>query len=153
MADGFLEKGLFDFALETPLVAFVPMGENRIRERGYNQAQRLAESFCDRLKAKGVETELCENMLYKRVETLSQKDVDKNTRRKNAQDAYRVQEKKLCKDRTVLLIDDIMTTGATGSACAEKLLKAGAKRVLFITACSLSEKVRENTWIDNFLLK
>jgi ComF family protein len=153
MADGFLEKGLFDFALETPLVAFVPMGENRIRERGYNQAQRLAESFCDRLKAKGVETELCENMLYKRVETLSQKDVDKSTRRKNAQDAYRVQEKKLCKDRTVLLIDDIMTTGATGSACAEKLLKAGAKRVLFITACSLSEKVRENTWIDNFLLK
>jgi predicted amidophosphoribosyltransferase len=87
------------------------------------------------------------------VETLSQKDVDKSTRRKNAQDAYRVQEKKLCKDRTVLLIDDIMTTGATGSACAEKLLKAGAKRVLFITACSLSEKVRENTWIDNFLLK
>ncbi|MBQ3019298.1 MAG: ComF family protein [Clostridia bacterium] len=153
MADGFFKKNAFDFESETPLVAFVPMSETRKRERGYNQAQRLAEAFCERLKAKGIETELCENMLYKRVETLSQKDLDKNTRRKNAQESYRVQEKKLCKDRTVLLIDDIMTTSATGNACAEKLLKAGAKRVLFITACSLAEKVHANPCIDNFLLK
>lgn len=145
MVDGFFEQGLLDCSAEIPLVTFVPMGENRRRERGYNQAQRLAEAFCERLKTKDVETELRTDVLYKRLETLSQKDVDKNTRRKNAQEAYRVQEKKLCKDRTVLLVDDIMTTGATGSACAEKLLKAGAKRVFFITACSLSERVDENS--------
>lgn len=145
MADGFFEKKAFDFNAEIPLVAFVPMSDNRQKERGYNQAKRLAEAFCERLRTKGVETELRADALYKRMETLSQKDVDKSTRRKNAQEVYRVQEKKLCKDRTVLLVDDIMTTGATGSACAEKLLKSGAKRVFFITACSLSERISDNS--------
>ena len=145
MADVFFEKAPMDFYAETPLVTFVPMGEQRRKERGYNQAERLAEAFCERLKVKGVKTELCADALYKRAETPSQKDVDKSTRRKNAQEVYRVQNKKLCKDRTVLLVDDIMTTGATGSACAERLLKAGAKRVFFITACSLSERIGNNS--------
>lgn len=140
MADGFLEKGWVDFTTETPLVVSVPMGEKRLKERGYNQAERLAEAFCDRLKAKGAETEFRPRLLFKRLETLSQKDMDKTTRRKNAEDAYRVQEKKVCKGRTVLLIDDIMTTGATGSVCTEKILKAGASRVLFLTAASLAER-------------
>ncbi len=140
MADGFLEKGWVDFSTEIPLVVPVPMGEKRLKERGYNQAERLAEAFYDRLKEKGAETEFNARLLFKRLETPSQKDMDKTTRQKNAEEAYRVRERKACKGRTVLLIDDIMTTGATGSVCAEKLLKAGANRVLFLTAASLAER-------------
>ena len=72
-------------------------------------------------------------------ETFSQKRLTAEERRKNVAGAYAA-KKDCCKGRTVLLADDLMTTGATADACAEALLKAGAEKVYFLSAASVPEK-------------
>ena len=79
-------------------------------------------------------------MLVKTKETLPQKNMTGKERSENVKGAYRVVKRKAVRDRTIYLIDDIMTTGATGSECARVLKNAGAKEVIFVTVCSLKER-------------
>ena len=117
----------------------VPMTEEKLRERGYNQAERLAEVVFERLLGQGFETELIVDVLEKRRETALQKTKNFYERKENVAGAFFVHKRKACRGKTVVLVDDVMTTGATGSACAEKLKKAGAERVIFLTATDLEE--------------
>lgn len=139
MAEKFLESRKEETA-EPLLIIPVPLTANRLRERGYNQAQRLAESLHERLTERGVAAELEEDLLQKRRETKPQKQASAKERAENVEGAYHVHKRKACKDKTVLLVDDIMTTGATGSECAKRLLSAGAKDVVFLTATALPEQ-------------
>ena len=122
-----------------PLVIPVPLTKERLKERGYNQAERLAEAIVHRLTAKGIDAETDAQLLLKIRETGQQKHMGRRARAENAAGAYHVHKRKECKGRVILLIDDIMTTGATGSACAEKLLKAGASLVVFLVATAIPE--------------
>ena len=139
MADEFIKVYGLEHA-ETFLIIAIPLTKERLRERGYNQAERLAESVEARLNEKGIEAELDSDVLQKRRETKLQKQSSRKERAENVQGAYHVHKRKGCKGKTVLLIDDIMTTGATGSECAKLLLSAGAKEVIFLTAASLPEQ-------------
>lgn len=121
------------------LIVPVPITERKRKERGYNQAERLAEAVQDRLKTLGFDAELVADVLQKTKDTEAQKTMTYYERQENLAGAFFVHKRKVCKDRTILLIDDIMTTGATGSTCAERLKKAGAKRVVFLTATALEE--------------
>ena len=124
---------------EVLLVIPVPITQERRRERGYNQAEELAQTFCERLQEEGLSVELRMDVLEKYRDTAQQKHMDYFSRIENVAGAYHVHERKLCRDRTVILIDDIMTTGATGSECASRLLSAGAREVIFLVAASLPE--------------
>ena len=124
---------------EKLLVIPVPLTKERRQVRGYNQAELLAEGFCEYLQARGYAVEMDLDVLQKTRETGQQKHLDKKSRRENASGAYHVHKRKECKDRTIVLIDDIMTSGATGSECAARLKGAGAKEVLFVVATALSE--------------
>ncbi len=141
MAEYFLkEYADVDRFREAPLLVVpVPMTEARLRERGFNQAEELAESFCKRLEEEGIKTELDLEILLKLRETKQQKHMDFKARKENVSGAYHVRKRKACRGRTIALIDDIMTTGATGSECSARLFGAGAKEVLFIVATSLPE--------------
>lgn len=125
---------------EEVLVVPVPITKAKRLERGYNQAEELAKRICEKLREKGVHAreEFCG--LEKAKDTLQQKHMDASSRRKNVEGAYRVKEKKLFKGKSVLLIDDIMTTGSTASECSERLLAAGAKEVFFLVAAALPER-------------
>ena len=126
--------------LEKPfLIIPVPMTDRARRKRGYNQTERLAESIEACLLQKDVAAEINFRLLEKKRETSSQKKMNVQERRKNVEGAYRVIDRKACKGKTVLLIDDIMTTGATASECAERLLKAGASAVYFLAIAALPE--------------
>lgn len=131
----FLEEGE-----ETLLLIPVPLTEKRMRERGYNQALLLAERIEVVLREKGYRVELREDILLKRRDTAQQKHMDFSSRTKNVAGAYHVAERKACRGRTFLLVDDILTTGATGSECASRLQSAGAKQVFFLTGASLPEQ-------------
>ena len=117
----------------------VPTTAERERERGFNQAEVLADALTVCLQAKGVRAELRTDIMEKHRETAQQKHKGYRERMENVAGAYRVTRRKECKGITALLVDDIMTTGATGSECASRLLSAGAERVFFLTATSLPE--------------
>ena len=125
---------------ETLLLIPVPMTKARLRERGYNQAALLAGQVFEILQEKGYRVEFRDDILCKRKDTAQQKHMDFSSRMENVAGAYKVEDRQACKKRTMLLIDDILTTGATGSECASRLLSAGAKQVFFLTAAALPEQ-------------
>lgn len=127
---------------ENFLVVPVPSTPKKARERGYNQAEELALSFTESLVAAGVSARLDAQIMQARRETALQKKLGYRARQENVEGAYRVAKRAACKDKIILLIDDIMTTGATGSACAKLLTGAGAKYVFFISAVALPERKR-----------
>ena len=125
---------------EEVLLVPVPLTDNRKKERGYNQAELLAEAVKRYLSDKGVLVALDTELLVKRRETALQKQKTRKERVENVQGAYHVHKRKACEGKTIVLIDDIITTGATGSECARLLLSAKAKKVLFLVAAALPEQ-------------
>lgn len=102
-------------------VAAVPMHRSKLRARGYNQAELLARSLAKRI---GVPYE---PLLTKRAERASQSTLPRRERAANVRNVFTAV--KAARDRSVLLIDDICTTGETLRACAAALQRGKAKRV------------------------
>ena len=113
----------------------VPMMKYAVRERGYNQAEELAKELS------ALTGFLCRTDVLKKVRpTLPQKNLTSKERRENVRGAYRVKARVACREKVILLIDDVMTTSSTGSECARVLKNAGAKKVVFLTIAALEEK-------------
>lgn len=110
------------------LVAAVPLHDNRLAERGYNQAELLAAVLC---REAGLPL-LQAGVLYRQRDTMQQMLLGPTERRQNVHGAFGWAGPALqgCK---VLLIDDVATTGSTLEACAEALLAAGAGKVWALT--------------------
>ena len=132
MAQTLKDSGLFTKDL---LIVCVPMTSEKRLERGYNQAEEVAKRI-----SRILSLEFDGEVLKKRKETSEQKYLDRKQRQENVETAFFVHKRALIKDRNLLLIDDIMTTGATGNACAKALKNAGADKVVFLTAVSLNEQ-------------
>lgn len=107
------------------IIVSVPLHKTKERLRGYNQAYLIAREVSRKMK-------VSENsQLLSRIRnTKSQSKLDKNDRVLNVKDAFKVKNEKWIKDKTILLIDDIATTGATMGECCKSLLEAGAKEVV-----------------------
>lgn len=107
----------------------VPMHRGKFRVRGYNQAALLAKGLAQELALPCCTRALCRC----RTRSASQTHLKREARLANARAAYRPGKAVAAvAGRTVLLVDDVMTTGATGNVCAEVLLAAGAKAVYFL---------------------
>ena len=104
-------------------VCFVPMTDSAIRKRGYNQSELLARVVADKLK---LPLAPC---LEKIKEAPSQKDLTAEQRRENIKKSFAVIEDIDIKDKTLILCDDIKTTGATLKECSDTLMTAGAKDI------------------------
>ena len=122
------------------LLVPVPLTNARLQERGYNQAIELAYAVYDYLQTIGYNAELCLTALEKRKDVEGQKYLGFTDRAKNAFGAYHLHERKIFSQQTVVVIDDILTTGATGSECARLLYGANAKNVYLLTASALPEQ-------------
>lgn len=110
------------------VITYVPMTKEKLRERRYNQAELLAE-MCGELL--NIETQ---NLLIKTRDNLTQHNLSAKDRRKNVENVYEGDKEKIINDKTILLVDDIVTTGYTLSDCVRALKEAGAKSVLCVTA-------------------
>lgn len=107
----------------------VPLARGRLRERGHNQAELIA-----RLLAAQSGIELDSFTLARIAETERHRiGMDAHRRAKSVQRAFRVICPQLIENTSVLLVDDVFTTGATIEACTRALLAAGAKEVLVFT--------------------
>ena len=107
------------------LISWVPLSEKRLRERGYDQAMLIAMAAALELGDVAVET------LRKRKDVAPQSATGSlEKRRANISGAYEVIDPELVEGRRILLIDDIITTGATVSECARTLGMAGAESVV-----------------------
>lgn len=104
-------------------VTFVPMKKLRERKRGYNQSQLLAEAVAEQL---GVP---CVPLLQKNKNTRSQRTSDAAQRKVNLYGAFAVRDKADVSGKTILIVDDVKTTGYTLSECAVMLNADGAKAV------------------------
>lgn len=105
----------------------VPVHKKRMEKRGFNQAEVIAEYVSDYL---GIP--LNRNAIERTVHTRPQKHLSGKRRRQNLRGAFRI--KKNAKiGRTILLIDDIYTTGSTLEELAFILKQAGARKVCFLT--------------------
>lgn len=112
----------------------VPMHPSRERERGFNQASELCKHL-SRLTHIPVES-----VLLRTRPTKVQAGLSSRERRLNLTGAFKVSQKERVKGRSLLLIDDVFTTGATVNECAKILKESGAYRVHVLT---LARVIRE----------
>jgi len=110
------------------LVVPVPLYHVRRRERGYNQSAVLAAELARRLG-----TRMSARLLRRIHPTASQTNLTAAQRLSNVQTAFHHGREKRLAGRRVLLVDDVMTTGATVNACAKALKKGGAESVHVLT--------------------
>lgn len=124
-----------EFYTDVDLIVPVPLHQKKLRTRGYNQSEYIATGLAEEL-----EVSLSTKHLLRNKATESQTKKARYTRYENMQDVFSVNEKKAHElaDKHILLVDDVVTTGATLEACGNTLLKHGIKK-LSIAAIAFAE--------------
>ena len=127
-------------ALDFEVVTWAPLSSRRLRRRGYDQAGLLARSAAEAL---GMEARpLLKKIRHNRTQSgISSAE----ERRANVSGCYAVEDPASTAGRRILLIDDIITSGATVSECARMLMLSGAESVL---AASLAIRRRDKTKLE-----
>ena len=127
-----MTEGLKVYKWDFDLIVPVPLHPIRERKRGFNQADLLARGLS---KSTGVP--LVNQGLLRIKNTPQQAKLSKEQRQRNLRDAFIISERakslKTFHNKTILLVDDVYTTGSTANQCASELLAGGADRVYVIT--------------------
>ena len=120
----FMRKCLDENEISCDSITWVPLSRRRLRKRGYDQARLLAEALAVRLSLP------CERTLVKKRNNPPQSRTGRASARKaNVAGAYEAAKGVSLRGKSILLIDDIVTTGSTLSECAGVLRRAGAASV------------------------
>ncbi|MBN1505031.1 MAG: ComF family protein [Candidatus Eisenbacteria bacterium] len=109
----------------------VPLFRTRQRERGFNQSSELGKLLEPRVGVPFVP-----DLLVKNEHTAEQARLGGRARRRNLRGCFGVARPSVVSGRGVILVDDVVTTGSTASACIEALRSAGAVRVLVLTVAA-----------------
>lgn len=114
---------------EADLIVPVPLHHRKFRERGYNQSWLLGKAISEETGIR------CEKRALKRIRyTRSQTELKAKERLGNVKGAFKVVKDKLIKDKVIIVIDDLVTTGSTINSCAQALVSSGARKVLALAA-------------------
>ncbi|MEE8341629.1 MAG: ComF family protein [Candidatus Neomarinimicrobiota bacterium] len=111
------------------LITAVPLNSVKSRERGYNQSEWICRGL-----AKAWNIPLQNNLLKRIKNTETQTDLSNTERQQNMKNAFVSIES--IDSLSIAIIDDVITTGATLSACAVELKKSGARKVIGVSCCT-----------------
>lgn len=115
-----------------PILIPIPLSKKRYRERGYNQAELICKELV-RLD-NNVNFKLKNNILIKPNNTKHQAHIEnRGERLKNIIGSFAVKDTELIKNRNIILIDDITTTGATLAEARKVLKQSGARKIIAFT--------------------
>jgi ComF family protein len=126
-----------ELILQADLVCPVPLHPFRLWRRRYNQSALLAHEMARQQNKKAVL-----DLLSRTRPTPSQGGLNRAQRQKNVQGVFKVPQRyhAVVKDKNILLLDDVMTTGATVNSCARALRKAGAADVRVLTLARVTKE-------------
>jgi ComF family protein len=110
------------------VVVPVPLHPKRLRWRGFNQSVLLGREL-----SRVFRLSLDPFLLQRKVETPPQTQLNEEERRRNVRGAFAVNPEKSLQNRSVLLLDDVYTSGATVNECSRCLKRAGAREVYVLT--------------------
>ena len=111
-------------------LTYIPMTKKAMKKRGYNQSKILAEKLSVLINVPVLDC------IEKTKETERQATLGRKERLKNLDGAFRISDKKSVKDKSILIIDDVSTTGSTAEVVAKRLKDSGAKIVNLLTVAS-----------------
>lgn len=122
----FAARNIQNFLKEPPAFVFpIPLHPAREKERGYNQSDLIARGIFESLPVP-----ILKSGLFRTRETHSQTRLNREERQKNVKAAFQVNPGINILDKTIVLVDDVVTTGSTLNSCAEACKRAGAERVI-----------------------
>ena len=110
------------------LIVGVPLHKSRLNQRGYNQADWIAEGLSEALAIP-----MRTGILIRRRFKSSQTRKNRMERWENVKTVFDVSDHREVAGKTIIIVDDVLTTGATIEACATELLKAGCRSVGVLT--------------------
>jgi ComF family protein len=112
----------------------VPLHKSRYRERGFNQSDILAEGI-----SKVIGLSVLKSVLKRKKNTKDQTNLSFQQREENVRGAFVVSEPEVINGKKIILVDDVITTGATLSECARMLKQAGAEKILGMTIAVVTD--------------
>ena len=120
------------------IVVPVPLWSGKRNSRGFNQAEAIARTFMDFQTSSSIQLDT--SILVRTRETASQTGLTRHQRRANVRGAFSVWKPEKVKGRSILIVDDVMTTGTTAGECARVLRRAGAKEVFVATVARATKE-------------
>ena len=121
------------------VVTCVPISKEKLKLRGYNQTEEILKEF-----VKHCNISFSTTLLKRTKNTVTQTALTKTSRRENLKNAFEVTSIKEIKNKNVLVIDDVITTGSTLDAIAKTLKENGAKKVYGLTFCHTKSSSENN---------
>lgn len=127
---------------DVDIIIPVPLHKSRYKKRGYNQTELLLQSFKETHQ---IRTDIVERI----KDTPTQTKLSLEERRKNLENAFSLVKPEDIKNKRILIVDDIFTTGATTLTLAKLLVKNKARSVKCLTLCHTSKKLDFEKEYDN----
>ena len=116
------------------LILPIPLHDNKLKKRGYNQSEWIAKGISD---VTGIP--ICADVLYRTIETSSQTNQSVYDRWMNTRNTFGIKDISQLKDKHILLVDDVLTTGATLVACIETIEKQTSCKISILTLAFTSK--------------
>ena len=122
------QQKVFEIIKTYDIILPVPISKKRYKQRGYNQTELIAREISKRA---GIE--LVTNCVYKERNNVPQSTLNKEDRIENVKNTYIIKNSKIIKDKRVIILDDIYTTGSTVNECSKLLKQNNVKEILVMT--------------------
>jgi len=119
-----------EFFKDIDLIIPIPLHKSKLLKRGYNQALFIANGVSESLNVP-----VREDVIIKSTNTKSQTKMNRVERVKNVRSSFELKDKEGIQGRHILIVDDVLTTGATIEACANHLLEARGVKISVLCVC------------------